>query len=190
MNKFQEYNITVITETDKQRVIENIQKFFWNNKPIRYDIGKDVLRYCNLFNVRRDIEDTKKDNTTVSVTTYKTDKDWQEIVTDIKRIDNERNEQKMIGIRTLCEHADKCPSLMYLSKQQLKLWQALQACDMQAVLNMDWVMVYQTLKTFKTLGLITYPCEIVSSYQLKQMKLKLIDRTCSCRLVNPNYPND
>ena len=32
MNKFQEYNITVITETDKQRVIENIQKFFWNNK--------------------------------------------------------------------------------------------------------------------------------------------------------------
>ena len=94
MNKFQEYNITVITETDKQRVIENIQKFFWNNKPIRYDIGKDVLRYCNLFNIRRDIEETKKDNTTVSVTTYKTNKDWQEIVTDIKRIDNERNEQK------------------------------------------------------------------------------------------------
>ena len=93
MNKFQEYNTTIITETDKQRVIENIQKFFWNNKPIRYDIGKDVLRYCNLFNVRRDIEDTKKDNTTVSVTTYKTEKDWQEIVTDIKRIDNERNKQ-------------------------------------------------------------------------------------------------
>ena len=90
MNKFQEYNTTVITETDKQRVIENIQKFFWNNKPIRYDIGKDVLRYCNLFNVRRDIEETKKDNTTVSVTTYKIGKDWQEIVTDIKRIDNER----------------------------------------------------------------------------------------------------
>ena len=41
-----------------------------------------------------DIEETKKDNTTVSVTTYKTEKDWQEIVTDIKRIDNERNEQK------------------------------------------------------------------------------------------------
>ena len=94
MNKFQEYNTTVITETDKQRVIENIQKFFWNNKPIRYDIGKDVLRYCNLFNVRRDIEDTKKDSTTVSVTTYKTEKDWQEIVTDIKRIDNERNKTK------------------------------------------------------------------------------------------------
>ena len=93
MNKFQEYNITVITEPDKQRVIENIQKFFWNNKPIRYDIGKDVLRYCNLFNVRRDIEDTKKDSTTVSVTTYKTEKGWQEIVTDIKRIDNERNKQ-------------------------------------------------------------------------------------------------
>ena len=92
MNKFQEYNTTIITETDKQRVIENIQKFFWNNKPIRYDIGKDVLRYCNLFNVRRDIEDTKKDSTTVSVTTYKTEKDWQEIVTDITRIDNERNE--------------------------------------------------------------------------------------------------
>ena len=94
MNKFQEYNTTIITETDKQRVIENIQKFFWDNKPIRFDIGKDVLRYCNLFNVRRDIEDTKKDSTTVSVTTYKTEKDWQEIVTDIKRIDNERNEKK------------------------------------------------------------------------------------------------
>ena len=92
MNKFQEYNITVITETDKQRVIENIQKFLWNNKPIRYEIGKDVLRYCNQFNVRCDRAYTKKDNTTVSVTTYKTEKDWQEIVTDIKRIDNERNE--------------------------------------------------------------------------------------------------
>ena len=94
MNKFQEYNTTVITETDKQRVIENIQKFFWNNKPIRYDIGKDVSRYCNLFNVRCDRAETKKDNTTVSVTTYKTNKDWQEIVTDIKRIDNERNRTK------------------------------------------------------------------------------------------------
>ena len=94
MNKFQEYNITVITETDKQRVIENIQKFFWNNKPIRYDIGKDVLRYCNLFNVRRDIEETKKDNTTVLTLTYKTEKNWKEIVTDIKRIDNERNKTK------------------------------------------------------------------------------------------------
>ena len=90
MNKFQEYNIIVITETDKQRVIENIQKFFWNNKPIRYDIGKDVLRYCTLFNIRRDIEETKKDSTTVLTLTYKTEKDWQEIVTDIKRIDNER----------------------------------------------------------------------------------------------------
>ena len=96
MNKFQEYNITVITETDKQRVIENIQKFFWNNKPIRYDIGKDVLRYCNLFNIRRDIEDTKKDSTTVSVTTYNIEKDLQEIVADIKRIDNERNKTKWV----------------------------------------------------------------------------------------------
>lgn len=91
MNKFQEYNTTIITETDKQRVIENIQKFFWNNKPIRFDIGKDITRYCNLFNVRCDREDIKKDNTTVSKYTYKTSKDWQEIVTDIKRIDNERN---------------------------------------------------------------------------------------------------
>lgn len=99
-------------------------------------------------------------------------------------------EKSIIGVRTLCKHADKCPSLTYLGKQQLKLWQALQECDMQAVLNMDWVMVYQTLKTFKTLGLITYPCEIVSSYQLKQMKLKLIDRTCDCKLSNPNYPNN
>ena len=63
MNKFQEYNTTIITETDKQRVIENIQKFFWNNKPINYKIGKDITLYCNLFNVRCDREDIKKDNT-------------------------------------------------------------------------------------------------------------------------------
>lgn len=103
---------------------------------------------------------------------------------------NGDTEHSIIGIRTLCEHADKCPLLMYLGKQQLKLWQTLQACDMQAVLSMDWVMVYQTLKTFETLGLITYPCEIVSSYQLEQMKLKLIDRTCNCRLSDTNYTND
>ena len=93
MNKFKEHNITIITETEEQRVIENRQRYFWNNKPIRFDIGKDILRYCNLFNVRCDVEDTKKDNTTVSVHTYKTDKDWQEIVKDIIRIDNERNKQ-------------------------------------------------------------------------------------------------
>jgi hypothetical protein len=93
MNKFKEHNITIITETEEQRVIENRQRYFWNNKPIRFDIGKDIVRYCNLFNVRCDVEDTKKDNTTVSVHTYKTDKDWQEIVKDIIRIDNERNKQ-------------------------------------------------------------------------------------------------
>ena len=93
MNKFKEHNITIITETEEQRVIENRQRYFWNNQPIRFDIGKDIVRYCNLFNVRCDVEDTKKDNTTVSVHTYKTDKDWQEIVKDIIRIDNERNKQ-------------------------------------------------------------------------------------------------
>lgn len=103
---------------------------------------------------------------------------------------NNGAEPSVIGIRTLCEHADKCPLLAHLSKQQLKLWQALQACDIQAVLSMNWVMVYQTLKAFETLGLIIYPCEIVSSYQLKQMKLKLINRTCGCRLSNSNYPNN
>ena len=92
MNKFKEHNITIITETEEQRVIENRQRYFWNNEPIKYSIGKDIIKYCNIFNVRCDVEDTKKDNTSVSVYTYKTEKDWKEIVADIKRI-NER-EQK------------------------------------------------------------------------------------------------
>ena len=92
MNKFKEHNITIITETEEQRVIENRQRYFWNNQPIKYSIGKDIIKYCNIFNVRCDVEDTKKDNTSVSVYTYKTEKDWKEIVADIKRI-NER-EQK------------------------------------------------------------------------------------------------
>lgn len=193
MNKFKEHSITIVTETEEQRVLENRLKYFWNNQPINYKIGKDIIRYCEFFNIRCDVEDTNNGDVSQSVHTYKIDKDWQEIVNAMKRMDErikESNEPEIIGVRTLCEHADKCPSLAYLSKQQLKLWQALQECNMQAVLNMDWTMVYQTLKTFETLGLITYPCEIVSSYQLKQMKLKLIDRTCSCRLSNPNYPND
>lgn len=95
-------------------------------------------------------------------------------------------EQSIIKVRTLCEYTDKCPLLACLSKRQLKLWKALQACNMQAVLSMDWIMVYQTLKTFETLGLITSPCEIVLSYQLKKMKLKLVDKTCNCKLYNNN----
>ena len=92
MNKLKEHNITIITETEEQRVIENRQRYFWNNQPIKYSIGKDIIKYCNIFNVRCDVEDTKKDNTSVSVHTYKTDKDWQEIVADIKRI-NEREKK-------------------------------------------------------------------------------------------------
>ena len=97
---------------------------------------------------------------------------------------DDETEPDTIGVRTLCKYAYKCPSLQYLSEQQLKLWKALQNCDMQEVLKFDWVIIYQTLKTFETLGLITYPCEIVSSYQLSKMKLQLIDRTCSCKLMN------
>lgn len=93
MNKFKDYNITVITETEKQRVIENIQRYFWNNEPIRFDIGKDIVRYCNLFNVAYNVEDTKKDDTSVSVRTYQIKKDWQQIVTDMVRIDNERKQR-------------------------------------------------------------------------------------------------
>jgi len=92
MNKFKEHNITIITETEEQRVIENRQRYFWNNEPIKYSIGKDIIKYCNIFNVRCDVEDTKKDNTSVSVYTYKTEKDWKEIVADIKRI-NEREKK-------------------------------------------------------------------------------------------------
>ena len=91
---------------------------------------------------------------------------------------------KWIGVRPMCEHADACPSLNYLSKGQLKLFKALQACDMKAVLSMDWILVYQTLQTFETLGLITIPEQIVSSYQLEQYTIKILpERTCSCRLV-------
>lgn len=99
---------------------------------------------------------------------------------------NDGTEPSVIGVRTLCENTDTCPLLACLSKQQLKLWKALRACDMQAVLSMDWVTVYQTLKTFETLGLITSPYEIVSSYQLNKMKLKLVDKTCNCKLYNNN----
>lgn len=94
MNKFKEHNITIITETEEQRVIENRQRYFWNNQPIRYDIGKDIVRYCHLFNVKCDVEETKNGNTSTAVTIYKTDKDWQEIVTDMVRIDNERKQIK------------------------------------------------------------------------------------------------
>lgn len=91
---------------------------------------------------------------------------------------------KWIGVRPMCEYADSCPSLNYLSKTQLKLFKALQACDLKAVLNMDWIMVYQTLQTFEALGLITLPEKIVSSYQLEQYKIKILpERTCSCKLL-------
>ena len=90
---------------------------------------------------------------------------------------------KWIGVRPICEHADACPSLSYLSEAQLKLFKALQSCDMKAVLSTDWVLVYQTLQTFETLGLITIPEQIVSSYQLKQYTIKILpERTCSCKL--------
>ena len=45
MNKFKEHNITIITETEEQRVIENRQRYFWNNQPIKYSIGKDIIKY-------------------------------------------------------------------------------------------------------------------------------------------------
>lgn len=93
MNKFKEHNITIITETEEQRILENRQKFFWNNQPINYKIGKDIIRYCSFFNIRCDVEDTRNGDVSQSIHTYKIDKDWQEIVTAMKRID-ERNEQK------------------------------------------------------------------------------------------------
>ena len=91
---------------------------------------------------------------------------------------------KWIGVRPMCEHADACPSLRYLSKAQLRLFKALQACDMKAVLSMEWVLIYQTLQTFETLGLITIPERIESGKQLEQYTIKILpERTCSCRLV-------
>ena len=95
-------------------------------------------------------------------------------------------EPSVIDVKTLCEHTDKCPLLACLGKQQLKLWQALRACDMQTILSMDWIIVYQALKTFEVLGLIICHCEIVSYYQLSKIKLKLVDKTCNCILYNNN----
>ena len=91
---------------------------------------------------------------------------------------------KWIGVRPMCEHADACPSLRYLSEAQLRLFKALQACDMKAVLSMEWVLIYQTLQTFETLGLITIPERIESGKQLEQYTIKILpERTCSCKLV-------
>ena len=91
---------------------------------------------------------------------------------------------KCIGIRPMCEHADACPTLQCLSKAQLRLFKALQACDMKAVLSMDWVLIYRTLQTFEMLGLITIPERIESCKQLAQYTIKILpERTCSCRLV-------
>ena len=91
---------------------------------------------------------------------------------------------KCIGVRPMCEHADACPNLQYLSKAQLNLFKALQACDMKAVLSMDWVLIYRTLQTFEILGLITIPEQIDSCKQLQQYTIKVLpERTCSCRLV-------
>lgn len=91
---------------------------------------------------------------------------------------------KWIGVRPLCEHADACPSLQYLSKAQLNLFKALQACNMEAVLRTNWVLIYRSLQTFETLGLITIPERIESCEQLKQYTIKILpERTCSCRLI-------
>ena len=103
---------------------------------------------------------------------------------------NDSTESSIIEIKTLCGHTDKCPLLACLGKRQLKLWEALHECNMQAVLSMEWIMVYQTLKTFETLGLITSPCEIISSYQLNKMKLKLVNKTCNCNLYNNSNNKD
>lgn len=90
-----------------------------------------------------------------------------------------------IGVAKLCEHAEQCPQLKYLSKSQLDLFKALQSCDLNKVLSFDWVLIYNSLKTFETLGLITYPEEIVSSVQLSKYTIKQLEkRTCNCKLVS------
>ena len=95
MNEFKDYNETIITETDEQRTMENKQRYYWNGEPIKYSVGRDIVAYCSLFRIGYSIENTRKVNTSIAIHTYKIDKDWQEIVKDMKRIDKERNIQKV-----------------------------------------------------------------------------------------------
>ena len=61
-------------------------------------------------------------------------------------------EPSIIGIRTLCEHADKCPSLAYLSKQQLKLWQASILFLLCLIISNDFCRdILLSSKTFKSI---------------------------------------
>ena len=91
---------------------------------------------------------------------------------------------KCIGVRPMCEHADACPSLQYLSKAQLRLFKALQSCDMKAVLSMEWVLIYQTLQTFETLGLINIIEGSESCKQLEHYTTKIIpERISACHSI-------
>ena len=100
---------------------------------------------------------------------------------DLKNIGNDN--KKIIQVRKLCKFKNNCPSLKYLSKKQLELWNYLQNSDIENILKMDWSIVYPTLKTFKELGLIIYNNEIVSSDMLKNFKIiEQIEKTCNCYL--------
>lgn len=99
-------------------------------------------------------------------------------------LEDTNNVPKVIGVAQLCEHAQECPQLKHLSDNQLNLFKALQSCDMSTVLKFDWSLLYNSLQTFETLGLITYSETIVSSDQLKEYSLQILQkRYCNCNLI-------
>ena len=87
-----------------------------------------------------------------------------------------------LGVVPLCKHVKKCPKIQYLSDAQLKLLKALQTNDMETIKSIAWVITYNSLKTFETLGLITMPHEIYSLNELEQFEIKLLKKSfCSCK---------
>ena len=96
--------------------------------------------------------------------------------------ENIENLPQWLGVAPLCEHVEKCPKIQYLSNTQLKLLKALQTNDMETIKSIEWVITYNSLKTFETLGLITIPHEINSLYELEQFKIKPLKKSfCSCK---------
>lgn len=95
-NLFTKKDTTIITVTDKQRVLENRLQYFWNGQYMRYDVGQDVEQYINTYHAGKYSVETKKNkDTTVRTEEWKTETDWQEMVKELalKKVE-ERKQNK------------------------------------------------------------------------------------------------